>query len=237
MKKYKIFRRKIERKVVYFDSETFYWKYEFVKRPWELYAEVTGVKAMIYVLFDGYSARWNSTVRLEEFMKKRIVFDMLSEPAKFDPNVHDCYYLIRDEKDNVINPYQMMKPYFKNKRHKYTYYWSVRRGIDYKFRKGPVPGTGTKNRWHFPNYYRTFPKNSRTNPEVIDEIREYTRNYKVKDHEVPNTWDDIPRGDCRNRNWKRHREKQYKHEGKSYKVEDVEFNIEELREELVKDGK
>ena len=71
MKKYKIFRRRIERKVVYFDSETLYWKYEFVKKPWELYAEVTGVKAMIYVLFDGYSARWNSVVRLEEFMKKR----------------------------------------------------------------------------------------------------------------------------------------------------------------------
>ena len=100
----------------------------------------------------------------------------------------------------------------------------------YKFRCEPVPGV-SNGQWKFANYYRKFPKPKRDAEDVIDEVRMYTRNYKVKDHVTPNTYDDVVRSDVRDRSWKRHRDNQFKRSKPSYKVSktDVE-NLGDLDE-------
>lgn len=79
--------------------------------------------------------------------------------------------------------------------------------IPVKFRYDPVPGSG-KN-WHNTNFFRR--------PKTLQELKwtfehkKYVRGKRKKKY-LPTSWDDIPRNDRKNKNWKSctKRRKQYK---------------------------
>ena len=90
----------------------------------------------------------------------------------------------------------------------YTYFRFLSDMIKCEYRYSSIPGVG-KNRWSFKHYYN--------HPKTTQELREgynypeYTRS-KRKKYYLPTSWDDRPRGDIKQKNWKQctKRKKQYK---------------------------
>lgn len=75
-------------------------------------------------------------------------------------------------------------------------YWGKR---PYKFRNGPVPRTGRRSNY---GYWR--------HPKTAQELRNIDCFTRAKRKNIPTSWDDLERGDWRDKNWKRYRKHQWK---------------------------
>lgn len=86
--------------------------------------------------------------------------------------------------------------------------------VNYRHEKwngeGPVPYTGQRGRYRYRRKPRTLSilKDARSKVDE-DEIEFNVKNRRTKG-EITTAWDDKGRSDWRNRNWKRHRNTQYK---------------------------
>ena len=185
---------------------------------WSVYAIVVGAKELVNTILNTKYKKLHA----KEWCKKHYVYDR----EDIDVSENDILYSLNgrfnvytaiDDRGHEVNLINIVKN-------------SPRKKKVYKFRCGSVPGI-SKCQWKFANYYRKFPKPKRDAEDDIEEVRMYTRNYKVKDHVTPSTWDDIERSDVRDRSWKRHRDNQFKRSKPSYKMSktDVE-NLGDLDE-------
>lgn len=69
----------------------------------------------------------------------------------------------------------------------------------YKFRNDPVPRTGRRSNY---GYWR--------HPKTAQELRNIDCFTRAKRKNIPTSWDDLERGDWRDKNWKRYRKHQWK---------------------------
>ena len=186
---------------------------------WSVYATVVGAKELVNTLLNSKYKKSHA----KEWCKKHWVYnkddiDVSEDDILYSLNCKFNVYSAIDNRGHEVDLMNIVRNFPHPKK-------------VYKFRCGSVPGI-SKGQWKFANYYRKFPKPKRDAEDVIDEVRMYTRNYKVKDHVTPNTWDDIERSDVRDRSWKRHRDNQFKRSKPSYKAPktDVEENLGDLDE-------
>ena len=172
---------------------------------WSVYATVVGAKELVNTLLNSKYKKSHA----KEWCKKHWVYNKDDIDVSEDDILHSIgskfnVYSAIDDRGREVDLMNIVRNFPHPKK-------------VYKFRCGSVPGI-SKGQWKFANYYRTFPKPKKDAEEVIDEVRMYTRNYKVKDHVTPSTWDDIERSDVRDRSWKRHRDNQFKRSKPSYKA-------------------
>ena len=172
---------------------------------WSVYATVVGAKELVNTLLNSKYKKSHA----KEWCKKHWVYNKDDIDVAEDDILHSIgskfnVYSAIDDRGREVDLMNIVRNFPHPKK-------------VYKFRCGSVPGI-SKGQWKFANYYRTFPKPKRDAEDVIDEVRMYTRNYKVKDHVTPNTYDDIERSDVRDRSWKRHRDNQFKRSKPSYKA-------------------
>ena len=172
---------------------------------WSVYATVVGAKELVNTLLNSKYKKSHA----KEWCKKHWVYNKDDIDVAEDDILHSIsskfnVYSAIDDRGHEVDLMNIVRNFPHPKK-------------VYKFRCGSVPGI-SKGQWKFANYYRKFPKPKKDAEEVIDEVRMYTRNYKVKDHVTPNTWDDIERSDVRDRSWKRHRDNQFKRSKPSYKM-------------------
>ena len=185
---------------------------------WKEYATVVGAKELVNTILNTKYKKSHA----KEWCKKHYVYDREDIDVSEDDILYSIgskfnVYTAIDDRGHEVNLMNIVRNLHVPKK-------------VYKFRCEPVPGV-SKGQWKFANYYRKFPKPKKDAEDVIDEVKMYTRNYKVKDHVTPNTWDDIERSDVRDRSWKRHRDNQFKRSKPSYKTQktDVE-NLGDLDE-------
>ena len=183
---------------------------------WSVYATVVGAKELVNTLLNSKYKKSHA----KEWCKKHWVYnkddiDVSEDDILYNLDSKFNVYTAIDDRGHEVNLINIVKN-------------STRRKKVYKFRCGSVPGI-SKGQWKFANYYRKFPKPKKDAEDVIDEVRMYTRNYKVKDHVTPNTYDDVVRSDVRDRSWKRHRDNQFKRSKPSYKAPktDIEGDLDE----------
>ena len=172
---------------------------------WSVYATVVGAKELVNTLLNSKYKKSHA----KEWCKKHWVYNKDDIDVAEDDILHSIgskfnVYSAIDDRGHVVDLMNIVRNLHVPKK-------------VYKFRCGSVPGV-SKGQWKFANYYRKFPKPKKDAEEVIDEVRMYTRNYKVKDHVTPNTYDDVVRSDVRDRSWKRHRDNQFKRSKPSYKA-------------------
>ena len=185
---------------------------------WSVYATVVGAKELVNTLLNSKYKKSHA----KEWCKKHYVYNREDIDVSEDDILYSIgskfnVYSAIDDRGREVDLMNIVRSFHSLKK-------------VYKFRCEPVPGV-SKGQWKFANYYRKFPKPKKDAEEVIDEVRMYTRNYKVKDHVTPNTYDDVVRSDVRDRSWKRHRDNQFKRSKPSYKAQktDVE-NLGDLDE-------
>ena len=172
---------------------------------WSVYATVVGAKELVNTLLNSKYKKSHA----KEWCKKHWVYNKDDIDVAEDDILHSIgskfnVYSAIDDRGREVDLMNIVRNFPHPKK-------------VYKFRCGSVPGI-SKGQWKFSNYYRKFPKPKKDAEEVIDEVRMYTRNYKVKDHVTPNTYDDVVRSDVRDRSWKRHRDNQFKRSKPSYKA-------------------
>ena len=172
---------------------------------WSVYATVVGAKELVNTLLNSKYKKSHA----KEWCKKHWVYNKDDIDVAEDDILHSIgskfnVYSAIDDRCHEVDLMNIVRNFPHPKK-------------VYKFRCGSVPGI-SKGQWKFANYYRKFPKPKKDAEDVIDEVRMYTRNYKVKDHVTPDTWDDIERSDVRDRSWKRHRDNQFKRSKPSYKA-------------------
>ena len=183
---------------------------------WKEYATVVGAKELINALLNSKYKKLHA----KEWCKRHWVYNQDDIDVSEDDILCslDCkfnVYSAIDDRGHEVDLINIVKS-------------SPRQKKVYKFRCGSVPGI-SKGKWKFANYYRKFPKPKKDAKETIDEVREYTRNYKIKDHTIPDTWDDIVRSDAGDRSWKRHRDNQFKRSRPSYRS--LKTDVEDLDED------
>ena len=172
---------------------------------WSVYATVVGAKELVNTILNSKYKKSHA----KEWCKKHYVYNREDIDVSEDDILYSIgskfnVYTAIDDRGHEVNLMNIVRNLHVPKK-------------VYKFRCEPVPGV-SKGQWKFANYYRKFPKPKKDAEEVIDEVRMYTRNYKVKDHVTPNTYDDVVRSDVRDRSWKRHRDNQFKRSKPSYKM-------------------
>ena len=172
---------------------------------WSVYATVVGAKELVNTILNSKYKKSHA----KEWCKKHYVYNREDIDVSEDDILYSIgskfnVYTAIDDRGHEVNLMNIVRNLHVPKK-------------VYKFRCEPVPGV-SKGQWKFANYYRKFPKPKKDAEEAINEVRMYTRNYKVKDHITPNTWDDIERSDVRDRSWKRHRDNQFKRSKPSYKA-------------------
>ena len=172
---------------------------------WSVYATVVGAKELVNTILNSKYKKSHA----KEWCKKHYVYNREDIDVSEDDILYSIgskfnVYSAIDDRGHEVNLMNIVRNLHVPKK-------------VYKFRCEPVPGV-SKGQWKFANYYRKFPKPKKDAEDVIDEVRMYTRNYKVKDHVTPNTYDDIERSDVRDRSWKRHRDNQFKRSKPSYKT-------------------
>ena len=172
---------------------------------WSVYATVVGAKELVNTLLNSKYKKSHA----KEWCKKHWVYNKDDIDVAEDDILHSIgskfnVYSAIDDRGHEVDLMNIVRNFPHPKK-------------VYKFRCGSVPGI-SKGQWKFANYYRKFPKPKKDAEDVIDEVRMYTRNYKVKDHVTPNTYDDVVRSDVRDRSWKRHRDNQFKRSKPSYKA-------------------
>lgn len=187
---------------------------------WMPYAFVKGAKALVETILNTKYRRLHA----KEWCKDHYIYDsgevLVSELELYlkEGHIYSVYSAI-DDRGKPVDLVNVAKnfPIPKQNSNKY-----------YKFRCDAVPGIN-HYQWAFKHYYRKFPKPEPQDNESISEAKQYTRNYKIKNHNTPSSWDDIPRSDVYDRSWKRHRDRQFKRSKPSYKEiyqleEDVDEN-------------
>ena len=172
---------------------------------WSVYATVVGAKELVNTILNSKYKKSHA----KEWCKKHYVYNREDIDVSEDDILYSIgskfnVYTAIDDRGHEVNLMNIVRNLHVPKK-------------VYKFRCEPVPGV-SKGQWKFANYYRKFPKPKKDAEEAINEVRMYTRNYKVKDHITPNTWDDIERSDVRDRSWQRHRDNQFKRSKHSYKM-------------------
>ena len=181
---------------------------------WSVYATVVGAKELVNTLLNSKYKKSHA----KEWCKKHYVYnrediDVSENDILYSLNCRFNGYSAIDDRGREVDLMNIVRNLHVPKK-------------VYKFRCEPVPGV-SNGQWKFANYYRKFPKPKRDAEEAIDEVRMYTRNYKVKDHVTPDTWDDIERSDVRDRSWKRHRDNQFKRSKPSYKAPKTDVELDE----------
>ena len=172
---------------------------------WMFYREVKGGKELCKTLLNN---RWRKA-HYKLWCERHCVMDLNIDAEKYHiEGYENNIYLIIDDRDYAVDFAKIAKDLVKLPK-------DVKK-ITYKYRCDPVPKI-SHHHWAFANFYRHFPKARAEDIESIDEARAYTRNYRIKDSYVPNTWDDIPRGTNHNNSWKRYRKRQNKKEYQSFR--------------------
>ena len=181
---------------------------------WSVYATVVGAKELVNTILNSKYKKSHA----KEWCKKHWVYnkndiDVSEDDILYSLDSKFNVYTAIDDRGHEVDLMNIVRNFPHPKK-------------VYKFRCEPVPGV-SKGQWKFANYYRKFPKPKKDAEEVIDEVRMYTRNYKVKDHVTPSTYDDIERSDIRHRSWKRHRDNQFKRSKPSYKAPKTDVELDE----------
>ena len=185
---------------------------------WSVYATVVGAKELVNTILNSKYKKSHA----KEWCKKHYVYNREDIDVSEDDILYSIgskfnVYTAIDDRGHEVNLMNIVRNLHVPKK-------------VYKFRCEPVPGV-SKGQWKFANYYRKFPKPKKDAEDVIDEVKMYTRNYKVKDHVTPNTYDDVVRSDVRDRSWKRHRDNQFKRSKPSYKMSKTDIeNLGDLDE-------
>ena len=185
---------------------------------WSVYATVVGAKELVNTILNSKYKKSHA----KEWCKKHYVYNREDIDVSEDDILYSIgskfnVYTAIDDRGHEVNLMNIVRNLHVPKK-------------VYKFRCEPVPGI-SNGQWKFANYYRKFPKPKKDAEEAINEVRMYTRNYKVKDHVTPDTWDDIERSDVRDRSWKRHRDNQFKRSKPSYKMSKTDIeNLGDLDE-------
>lgn len=180
---------------------------------WVPYAYVKGAKVLVETILNTKYKRLHA----EEWCKNHYIYGsgkvLVSEFELFlrEGHVYIAYSAL-DDRGKPVDLVNVARNFPIPKRNSEKYY---------KFRCDAVPGI-SHSRWAFNNYYRKFPKPQASDEESITEAKQYTRHYKIKEHTIPDTWDDIPRSNVYDRSWKRHRDHQRKRTRPSYKMREVE---------------
>lgn len=172
---------------------------------WKEYATVVGAKELLNTLLNSRYKR----LYAREWCERHYVYhkediDVSEDDLLYSYSGTFNVYSVIDDRGHEVDLMNIIKS---SPRHQKKVY---------KFRCDSVPGI-SKGQWKFAHYYRKFPKPKKNAKDAIDEVREYTRNYKIKDHTIPDTWDDIVRSDAGDRSWKRHRDNQFKRSRPSYR--------------------
>lgn len=180
---------------------------------WMPYAYVKGAKALVETILNTKYKR----LHVEEWCKKHYIYgsgDVLVSEFELYLREGHVYtvYSVLDDRGKPVDLVTIAKNFPLPKRNSEKYY---------KFRCDAVPGIN-HYQWAFNNYYRNFPKPQSSDEESIIEAQQYTRHYKIKDHAIPSTYDDIPRASVHDRSWKRHRNHQRKRTRPSYKMNKIE---------------
>jgi hypothetical protein len=172
----------------------------------------------------------------EEFVKHHIVMTFKNYPL----NDFYCYsfllkrgyinlYVVRDEWGSVFSPAEILyavrgkelvKKWY-NKRH------FLLKSSNFEYRIDTVPFTGKR----MTNYFGCWYKQQKTSQEIRWSIvhKEFVRAKRRKCN-LPNSWDDKPRGDVGERkNWKNHRKSQWKYQRQNIK----KYFREKLNEEVI----
>ena len=204
MKYYHIYLKRIETKNYFNDGLLYEATIKNVITNWMYLGCVKGTKELLFYLTG------KRTIRPAAL--RRFCNDHTTEnPNPIFPVNSNYLYMITDDKGKALNAYNLLSNLCNNNSNNY-----LEKRNNYSYRKSPVPFTG-KGRWFFGNYYRTFPKPEPEDKESIKEATDSCEHIKIKKHNIPDTWDDIPRTDVRDRSWKRHRPHQYKSNKPSYK--------------------
>jgi len=170
----------------------------------------------------------------EEFVKHHIVMTFKNYPL----NNPYCYgfllkrgytnfYIVRDEWESVFSPTEILYA-IRGKELPRTWY-NKRRFLlnsNFEYRMDPVPFTGKR----MTNYFGCWYKQPRTTQEIRWSIahKEFVRAKRRKCN-LPNSWDDKPRGDVGERkSWKNYRKSQWKYQRQNIK----KCFEEELEEEI-----
>ena len=178
---------------------------EIYDTGWKEYATVVGAKELLNTLLNSRYKRLHA----REWCERHYVYhkediDVSEDDLLYSYSGTFNVYSVIDDRGHEVDLMNIIKS---SPRHQKKVY---------KFRCDSVPGI-SKGQWKFANYYRKFPKPKKDAKDAIDEVREYIRNYKIKDHTIPDTWDDIVRSDAGDRSWKRHRDNQFKRSRPSYR--------------------
>lgn len=188
---------------------------------WMFYKEVKGGKELCKTLLNN---RWRK-MHYKSWCENHCVMDLNIDVEKYYIEGHENnVYLIIDDRDYAVDFSKIAKDLVQ----------LPKSPTVYKYRYDPVPGINNQH-WAFANYYRSFSKPRVEDVESIDEAKAYTRNYKIKDSYVPDTWDDIPRSTCHNNSWKRYRKRQNKKEYQSFRrlnkwILNREFDFDDCKE-------
>jgi len=116
------------------------------------------------------------------------------------------FYIVRDEFGSVFTSTEILEDKFdKNKKKSSLEQWFLKKH-DFTYRKTPVPFTG-KRKWRFSNSYKT-PRHAQERKWNMAH-KGYVRGKRNSKY-LPDPWDDYPRSDIYDKNWKRQRKTQWK---------------------------
>lgn len=114
-------------------------------------------------------------------------------------------YIVRDKFGSVFTPTEILRDIKVVNSTRNLHQWFLKK-LDFTHRKTPVPFTG-KRKWGFGNFYKT-PRHAQERRWNIAH-KEYVRGKRHPGY-LPNPWDDYPRSDVYDKNWKRQRKTQWK---------------------------
>jgi hypothetical protein len=115
-------------------------------------------------------------------------------------------YIVRDKFGSVFTSTEILEDLKKRNKKKSTLTLWFLKKHDFIYRKTPVPLTG-KRRWRFSNFYK-IPRHAQERRWNIAH-KEYVRGKRHPGY-LPDPWDDYPRSDVYDKNWKRNRKTQWK---------------------------
>lgn len=199
MKQYHIYKKEIRTRTYFDDNLMSIPVSKEIKTGWDYLGFIEGTPKLLYFFFERKKV---TLAALKRFCDKHTAKNFGAEV----PEDSKYVYIVTDDKGKPLDVYTLLKEHCYNRQRKNSYV----------FRKSPVPSTG-KGKWKFANYYRTFPKPKPKDTESYKEAFDSCEHIKIKEHDIPSTWDDIPRADFRDRSWKRHRRYQHKSNMPSYK--------------------
>lgn len=201
MQTYHVYRKRFST-ILYIDENGYPFK-RTEKTPWVYLGSVVGAKNLCKIFLNTkYKRKYYKNWCRQFYVNPDE--DVLNKLTNEDEQI---FYQFTNDKGYIVYFEEIVESVHGNK--------DNYRKQTYKYRKDPVPYLS--EHWFHSGYYRKFPKPYSKDKESIDEVKKHTRNYKIKEHHFPSSWDDIPKSNIRNRNWKKYRKTQSKKKYQSFK--------------------